>query len=358
MSGFSARLALATISLLVCFGARAHAEQPAPSPRGPAQLELLVAPLALHPDPLLAQILMASTYPLEVVEAARWSQANPGVTGQALEEAMQNESWDPSVKGLTAVPQILQMMNDKPDWTQELGDAFLAQQPAVLDAIQRLRARANAAGYLKTTPQQKLARVAAPPPAGSSAPPATLYLIEPPTADEYSVPVYDPSLVYGTWPHPEQPPFSWYPPGHPAGNVLSFAAAVLVGGAIWGRVDWWQHRVNVNVSRFNQFNHTKITRITWVHSPAHRGNVPYHDRNVAAQFSEAAKAAREADRGKTDLDRRDSGEEAKADRPEAESRRKRSEDSAHGARSKHPRRAASRESGTRHRSRARAGRRR
>ena len=144
---------------------------------------------------------------LEVVEAARWSQANSGVTGQALEEAMQNEPWDPSVKGLTAVPQILQMMNGKPDWTQELGDAFLAQQPAVLDAVQRLRARASAAGYLKTTPQQRLARVAAPPPPGSSAPPATLYLIEPPTADEYSVPVYDRNLVYGTWPHPERPRF-------------------------------------------------------------------------------------------------------------------------------------------------------
>jgi hypothetical protein len=126
-----------------------------------------VAPIALHPDPLLAQILMASTYPLEVVEAERWSQASSDLGREAREEALQKEAWDPSVKGLTAIPQTLQMMSDQPEWTQALGDAFLARQQAVLDAIQRLRARADALGNLETTPQQKVSRVAAPPSPGS-----------------------------------------------------------------------------------------------------------------------------------------------------------------------------------------------
>jgi hypothetical protein len=109
--------------------------------RTAAQLEQLVAPIALYPDALLSQILMASTYPLEVVAAARWAQANPTVTSEALQTAMAQQPWDPSVKALTAVPQTLQMMNDKLDWTQQLGDAFLAQQSEVLDSVQRLRAR-------------------------------------------------------------------------------------------------------------------------------------------------------------------------------------------------------------------------
>src|SRR5690349_14531958 len=104
----------------------ARAQTTAPSSRTTAQLEQLVAPIALYPDSVLSQILMASTYPLEVVEAARWAQSNPGVAGQALEDAMQKQQWDPSVKSLTAIPQTLQMMNDKLDWTQQLGDAFLA----------------------------------------------------------------------------------------------------------------------------------------------------------------------------------------------------------------------------------------
>src|SRR5215475_685772 len=132
-----------------------RAESAAPA-RSAAQIEQLVAPISLYPDPLLSQVLMVSTYPIEVVQAARWSRDNPGVSGQALEEAMQKQSWDPSVKSLTAAPQTLQLMNDKLDWTQQLGDAFLAQQSDVLDAVQRLRARADSNGYLKSTPEQKV----------------------------------------------------------------------------------------------------------------------------------------------------------------------------------------------------------
>ena len=147
----------------------ARAEGVASPPRTAAQLEQLVAPIALYPDSVLSQILMASTYPLEVVEAARWVQSNSGVTGQALEDAMQKQQWDPSVKSLTAIPQTLQMMNDKLDWTQQLGDAFLAQQGDVLDAVQRLRERADNNGTLQTTDQQKVLKTSvAQAPAGTS----------------------------------------------------------------------------------------------------------------------------------------------------------------------------------------------
>ena len=135
-----------TLIIAACTGSPARAESAATTqPRSSAQLEQLVAPISLYPDSLLAQVLMASTYPLEVVQAARWVRENSNVTGKALEDAMQKQKWDESVKALTAVTQTLQMMNDRLKWTQDLGDAFLAQQSDVLDAVQRLRARADSA---------------------------------------------------------------------------------------------------------------------------------------------------------------------------------------------------------------------
>src|SRR6186713_3118120 len=124
------------------------------APASQQELDRLLAPIALYPDTLLAQVLMASTYPLEVVMAARWSKANPGVTGKALEDAMQKQSGDPSVKSLTAVPKVLERMAENPDWMHKLGDAFLGDQKAVLETSQGLRAKAQAAGNLKTTPEQ------------------------------------------------------------------------------------------------------------------------------------------------------------------------------------------------------------
>jgi hypothetical protein len=291
---------------------------PSPPPRSAAQIEQLVAPIALYPDALLSQVLMASTYPLEVVAATRWSQANPGVTGQRLEAAMQKEPWDPSVKALTAVPQTLQMMNDKLDWMQELGDAFLAQQADVLDAVQRLRARADAAGQLKTTEQQTVAKTAAPASrtqqpsapasgvgAGVSTAPTTYYTIASTNPDEYYVPMYDPAVVYGTWPYPDYPPYYWYPPGYSPGRGLAFAAGVAVGAAIWGNINWVNRSLNINVNRYNSFNRTNIANGNWNHNPAHRGAVPYRDRDVAQRFGNAGQnAAREGFRGTADAGRR------------------------------------------------------
>jgi hypothetical protein len=281
-----------------------------------AQIEQLVAPIALYPDPLLTQILMASTYPLEVIEAARWSRDNPALKGQALQDAMQTESWDPSVKALTAVPQTLEMMNDKLDWTQQLGDAFLAQQQDVLDAVQKLRAEARASGNLQSTPQQVVTTEPAPAgvPVSSSQPPI---VIEPVNPDVYYVPVYNPSVVYGAWDYPAYPPFYWSPPGFVASNVVSFATGVAVGAAIWGGCDWWNHNVIINVNRYNLFNHSNINiaNNTWIHNPAHRHDIPYPNASVAQRFGRANEAAaRDAFRDRADAQHDDFFK----DRPNAE----------------------------------------
>ena len=272
-----------------------------------AQIQQLVAPIALYPDPLLTQVLMASTYPLEVIEAARWSHDNPSVKGQALQDAMRTESWDPSVKALTAVPQTLEMMNDRLDWTQQLGDAFLAQQQDVLNAVQKLRAEAQAAGNLRSTPQQVVTTEPAPvgvPVSGGQLP----IVIEPVNPDVYYVPVYNPAVVYGAWDYPAYTPFYWSPPGFVASNIVSFTAGVAVGAAIWGGCDWWNHNVIINVNRFNVFNHTNvnITNNTWIHNPAHRHDVPYPNANVAQRFGRANEAAaRDAFRNHADAQQGD-----------------------------------------------------
>ncbi len=310
------RLALCAAPLMLIWGlaavparaqdstAPAQAQTPTPTQANlsEGQIAQLVAPIALYPDPLLSQVLMASTYPLEVVEAARWSRDNGAIKGKALEDAVQAESWDPSVKGLAMVPQTLQMMSDKLDWTQQLGDAFLAQQQDVLNAVQKLRARAQAAGNLQSTPQQQVTTTPAPAgvaPAGMQ----QAITIQPVDPDVYSVPVYDPAVVYGGWNYPAYPPFYWSPPGFVASNVISFAAGVAVGAAIWGGCNWWQQNLFINVNRYNVFNRTNIniTNNTWIHNPAHRGNVPYRNAAVAERFGRTNEAAaRDAFRDRVD----------------------------------------------------------
>jgi hypothetical protein len=294
MMGSLRKLALAVAMVIAGLpGDAARAEQAAAAATlNNQQIEQMVAPIALYPDELVSQVLMAATYPLEVVEAARWVKENPKVAGQALQDAMQKQSWDPSVKALTAVPETLAMMNDQLKWTQDLGDAFLAQQTDVLDAVQRLRARADAAGNLKSTPQQTVTRTSRP--AGSPAgAPAQAYVIQPTNPNEYYVPVYDPTVVYGAWPYETYRPFYWYPPGYVAAGVFGFATAAVVGAAIWGNVNWWNRRVGINVNRYNSFNRTSITNNTWTHNAAHRGGVPYNNARVAQQFGGGRDKARE-----------------------------------------------------------------
>ncbi|MEF8722741.1 DUF3300 domain-containing protein [Candidatus Accumulibacter phosphatis] len=248
-------------------------------------LDRLLAPIALYPDALLAQILMASTYPLEVVEAARWSKANPEVTNEkALEDAMAQQQWDPAVKSLTAVPEVLKQMNDNLSWTQKLGDAFLAQQAAVMDTVQSLRAKADATGNLKTTPQQVVRTETQ----GSQ----TIYVVESPKPDVIYVPTYNPSVVYGSWWYPT-PPYTVYPPAYVYPPGLVFATGLLVGAAIWGGCNWGWGRgsVDVNVNRYNSFNRSNISNKNWNHNVNHRRGVAYGDRNVARQYNRGSNAA-------------------------------------------------------------------
>jgi hypothetical protein len=227
---------------------------------------------------------------------------NPSISGEALQAAMQKQRWDPSVKALAAVPQTLQMMSEKLDWTQQVGDAFLAQQANLLAAIQRLRQRADAAGHLKSTDEQKVTKAAAPAAGGK----ASVITIESASPDAISVPIYDPGVVFGAWPYPDYQPFYWHPPGYVAGNVFSFATGVAVGAAVWGGVDWARNRVTVDVNRFNRFNRTKIVNNAWAHSPRHRRNVPYREAWVAKRFGQADRlATREAFRSRAQAGRRE-----------------------------------------------------
>jgi hypothetical protein len=192
----------------------------------------------------------------------------PGPANQALKDALQTQSWDPSLKSLAAFPQVLTMMNDKLDWTQKLGDAFLAQQKDVMEAVQRLRTKAQAQGHLQTTPEQK---VIVEQPAGSQ---TTVVKIEPSDPQVVSVPTYNPTVVYGAWPYPAYPPYYYYPPGYVAATALfSFGVGVAVGSALWGSCNWYNADVDIDVNRYNNFNRANIRSGKWEHNVEHRKGV-------------------------------------------------------------------------------------
>src|SRR3990167_9275311 len=220
----------------------APAQDTSKKPFTPEQLDQILAPIALYPDALLAQTLMAASYPLEVVEAARWSKANPALKGDAAVAAVKDKSWDVSVKSLTAFPQVLKMMNDQLDWTQKVGDAMIAQQKDVAESVQRLRAKAAAAGNLKSTPQQKVTTQAS---GGSST-----IVIEPANPETIYVPYYNPAWAYGPWPYPAYPP-PYYPPPPNYGAALMtglmFGLGVAAGAAMFGGWNWNHGNTYVNV---------------------------------------------------------------------------------------------------------------
>jgi len=301
-------------SLIAIAPAAAQAPAAAPAPAGTAQspapsssfkkeeLEQLVAPIALYPDSLVAQILMASTYPLEVVEAARWSKANPGLKDKALEDALQKQTWDPSVKSLTAFPQVLQSMNEKLDMTQKLGDAFLAQQKDVLDAVQRLRGKADQAGNLKSSKEQNVTKAQE----GGT----TVIKIEPTNPETVYVPTYGPS-VYGPWPYPAYPPYYYPYPGYvPGAAFVTFAFGAAVGAALWGGCNWGGGSVNVNVNKYNNFNKTNINSGNWNHSPEHRKGAGYRDSASQQKFGgqRAGVDSREQFRGRAEQGRQELGQ--------------------------------------------------
>ena len=212
--------ALALVLLIASAGDAPAQTSPAPAAPGQSQqllnsgqLDALVAPIALYPDPLISEVLMASTYPLEVVEAARWVAAHKGLKGAQLKADVSKQSWDESVKSLTATPSVLQMMNDKLEWTQKLGDAVLAQQPDVMGAIQRLRQRAQANNKLASSKQQTVTTQEE---GGQQ-----VIDIQPAEADMLYVPYYDPSVVYGAWPDPDYPPYYFGMPDYIGADLLA-----------------------------------------------------------------------------------------------------------------------------------------
>ncbi len=274
------------------------------------QLDQMLAPIALYPDPLLSQLFMASTHAEEVVEAARWSRANPGLQGDAAVIAVAQQNWDPSVKSLVAFPQLLVWIEENLEWMRGLGDAFLAQEPQVMETVQNLRRRAQAAGTLRSDDRirvldeaQNIALV--------PADPRIVY-----------VPYYDPLLIYGTWWSPAYPPVRWRPwpgyfvrPGYAASlPSLYWGPGIVISTRFFfGAFDWPRRQVRVVSTNYHHYNTVTVNRHpahahsnpaavnpvnpmhpvhplnrgpgVWQHNPAHRGGVRYRDPAVQRQFA-------------------------------------------------------------------------
>ncbi|WP_429318360.1 DUF3300 domain-containing protein [Paraburkholderia sp. GAS448] len=211
------------------------------------QIDSLTAPIALYPDALLAQVLMAATFPQDVEAAAAWSRANPNMKGDDAVKAVASQPWDPSVQSLVAFPQVLATMASKPDWVAQIGNAFLAQPNDVMDSVQQLRRQAQQAGHLQTTEQQKVIVEQ-----------STIQIV-PANPQVVYVPTYNPTVVYGTWPYPAYPPvYVPPPPGYAIATGLAaglaFGAGIAVANSLWGGFNWNTHDVNVNVNRYNNIN--------------------------------------------------------------------------------------------------------
>jgi hypothetical protein len=289
--GRGANAILLWLVFLLAVPACAAASPDNPPAFPPEEIEALVAPIALYPDPLLSQVLMASTYPLEVVHAARWSKENPNMRGDAAVKAVENMSWDVSVKSLVAFPQILQPMNDKLDWTQKLGDAFLSQPTDVFAAVQRLRGRAQESGHLESNPQQTVS--VAPPAAGEQ---TKIVRIEPANPEVIYVPAYNPTMVYGGWSSPSYPPTYWPPsPAYYPGTALMTGFAWGVGlaaaGALFSDCNWGGGDVDINYNKVTNidrnFDRSKVQGQggRWQHNPGHRQGVAYRDNTTRQQYA-------------------------------------------------------------------------
>ena len=257
------------------------------------QLDALVAPIALYPDTLLAQVLMASTYPLEVVQAERWATEHKNLEGDPLKKEVEKQGWDDSLKSLVATPSVLTMMSKKLDWTQKLGDAVLAQQPDVMDAIQRLRSKAYATEKLRPSKEQNVTVRQE----GNK----QIVAIEPTNAGTLYVPFYDPAVVYGEWPYPDYPPYSYYPEeGYLPGGIITTGIAFGAGYALWrwttggrfwgGGINWGGGQIDIN--RGAHVEH-------WRHNSQHRRGVAYNNPNVRQKF--AGNTNRPGNKGQLDL---------------------------------------------------------
>lgn len=284
-----------------------------------AQIDQWVAPIALYPDSLLSQVLMAATYPANVVQAVQWSHDNPTLQGDAAIQAVSGQPWDPSVKSLVAFPQLMALMGENPTWVQNLGDAFLAQPQDVMDAVQRLRLLAQQTGSLKSTPQQTVSstpKQSAAANVQSTTP--TVIKIEPADPQVVYVPNYNPATVYGAWPNTAYPPvYLPPPPGQQFADSFvkgfGYSLGVTTTYALFSSIDWdddhhhhdddhhhhddndhhggngYQHNgdnININVNNFNHITgqNLKGQTMAWQHNPAYRNGVPYQNNAVSQRF--------------------------------------------------------------------------
>jgi hypothetical protein len=292
--------AILSLSLMALLGAAlpGHAQQyivePIVDSEGPssgevqgfsqAELDQMLAPIALYPDSLLSQVLIASTYPLEIVEAARWSRQNPQLTGEDAVAAVADRDWDPSVKALVAFPELLARMDEDLGWTRGLGDAMLFQEEQVMDSIQFLRARADAAGSLETNEYARVIRE------------EKTIIIEPTQTRVVHVPYYDPYVVYGTWWRPAYPPVVWALPsyyyyGHPG---FYWGSGIHVSSGFFFSSFYWPQRSVIIVNtpryyhppRYYPSRHYYTPGKRWTHNPVHRRGVTYRHPEVKKRYEQ------------------------------------------------------------------------
>lgn len=255
------------------------------------ELEQMLAPVALYPDALLSQVLMAATYPTEVVEAAYWLRANPGLRGEDAIRAAESMQWDISVKSLLPFPNLLNTMESRYDWTQNLGNAFLGQQAQVMDTVQVLRQRAMTAGYLRSDSHISVVQD------------GPLISVTPAQPTAVYVPYYNPSVVYGHWPQPAYAPVAWDPwPGYPprrsySGWIWAPVATVVTAGVLFAVFDWRHHHVyhRPQVNYWHRHPHYELHRNygpqhQWRHDPRHRREVPYRHPAAERHYGKTARS--------------------------------------------------------------------
>ena len=254
------------------------------------QLESLVAPIALYPDPLLSQCLVASTYPLDIMEAQQWIGKNPDLKGDALTDAAKKQDWDPSIQAMVALPDVMKRMSENIQWTTDLGNAFLAQESDVMNAVQALRVKAKDSGKLESNDQMKVET--------KTVESQTVVEIQPASTQVVYVPSYSPTVIWGPPVYPYPPVY--YPPYVPGAALFSFGMGMAVGAAISGGWGWgchWGGNNTININNNNTFvnnsnrtnNVNRSGNSNWQHNGERRGGVPYQDRSTANKYGGGAR---------------------------------------------------------------------